>query len=101
MIYTEKWAFIHIPKTGGLNFIKRLEYQPGVINAHVSLPRHYNHQSLQWWLDHKVLDESQLIFTFVRHPYTRLVSLYNSKIYKFIFSSYSFIFCLGFKFRKL
>ena len=77
MIYTEKWAFIHIPKTGGLNFIKRLEYQPGVINAHVSLPRHYNHQSLQWWLDHKVLDESQLIFTFVRHPYTRLVSLYN------------------------
>jgi len=77
MIYTDKWAFIHIPKTGGLNFIKRLEYEPGVINAHVSLPKHYNHQPLQWWLDNNVLDDSQFIFTFVRHPYTRLVSLYN------------------------
>jgi len=77
MIYTKEWAFIHIPKTAGLNFIKRIENKPGVINAHKDLARHMNHQPLQWWLDRGTLNKEQYIFTFVRNPYARIVDLYN------------------------
>ena len=77
MIYTKQWAFIHIPKTSGYNFIKRIEDKPGVINAHKDLARHMNHQPLQWWLDRGTLNKEQYIFTFVRNPYARIVDLYN------------------------
>ena len=77
MIYTKEWAFIHIPKTAGYNFIKRIENKPGVINAHKDLARHMNHQPLQWWLDRGTLNKEQYIFTFVRNPYARIVDLYN------------------------
>ena len=77
MIYTKEWAFIHIPKTAGYNFIKRIEDKPGVINAHKDLARHMNHQPLQWWLDRGTLNKEQYIFTFVRNPYARIVDLYN------------------------
>jgi len=39
MIYTKEWAFIHIPKTAGLNFIKRIEHKLGVINGHKDLQK--------------------------------------------------------------
>ena len=77
MIYTKELAFIHIPKTAGYNFIKRIEDKPGVINAHKDLARHMNHQPLQWWLDRGTLNKEQYIFTFVRNPYARIVDLYN------------------------
>ena len=77
MIYTKEWAFIHIPKTAGYNFIKRIEDKPGVINAHKDLARHMNHQPLQWWLDRGTLNKEQYKLTFVRNPYARIVDLYN------------------------
>ena len=56
MIYTKEWAFIHIPKTAGLNFILRMEKKPEVINAQWNLQKKtglkdVNHLPLQWWLD--------------------------------------------------
>ena len=77
MIYTTEWAFIHIPKTAGYNFIKRIENKKGVINPHKNLPTHMNHQPLQWWLDRGTLNKEQYIFAFVRNPYARIVALYN------------------------
>ena len=77
MIYTTEWAFIHIPKTAGYNFIKRIENKKGVMNAHKNLPAHMNHQPLQWWLDRGTLNKNQYIFAFVRNPYARIVALYN------------------------
>lgn len=77
MIYTTEWAFIHIPKTAGYNFIKRIENKKGVINAHKNLSTHMNHQPLQWWLDRGTLNKDQYIFAFVRNPYARIVALYN------------------------
>jgi len=82
MIYTKEWAFIHIPKTAGLNFIKRIEHKLGVINGHNDLQKEtglkdVNHLPLQWWLDRGTLNKEQYIFTFVRNPYARIVDLYN------------------------
>jgi hypothetical protein len=75
MIYTDNWAWIHIPKTSGVNFRDRVGRQPGVTIARTrSL---FKHQILQWWLDNSILNSSQFIFTFVRNPYARIVSLYN------------------------
>ena len=41
MIYTKEWAFIHIPKTAGLNFILRMEKKPEVINAQWNLQKKF------------------------------------------------------------
>ncbi len=75
MIYTTEWAWLHIPKTAGINFRERVGYEPGVTIA--CGKNHFNHQPLQWWLDNGTLNLSQFIFTFVRNPYARIVSLYN------------------------
>lgn len=77
MIYNNNWAFIHIPKTGGTNFIERCKIFPEIINGNDNRPKHYNHQPLQWWLDQKILSPNLIFFTFVRNPYSRMVSLYN------------------------
>ena len=67
---TQKWAFIHIPKTGGtsltniLNNIDNTE----IISVHDSI---------------RVLDvENYFIFTVVRNPFTRLVSAYTHRVRK-------------------
>ena len=83
MIYTTStsipnmWAFIHIPKTSGSNFQERSLVYPNIINAHKELPKYWRHNLLQWWLDEGILNSNYLIFTFVRNPYSRIVSLYN------------------------
>tara|TARA_B110000483_G_scaffold232846_1_gene300946 strand:+ start:985 stop:1557 length:573 start_codon:yes stop_codon:yes gene_type:complete len=76
VIHTDKWAFMHIPKTGGMNFIKRSNVRDEVTNRHIDLPKFWVHKPLQYWIDQGFLDK-QYLFTFVRNPYDRLVSLYN------------------------
>ena len=76
MIYTKDWAFMHIPKTGGMNFIKRSNQREEVINKHIGLPEFWVHKPLQYWIDQGFLT-NQFMFTIVRNPYDRLVSLYN------------------------
>lgn len=77
MIKTSNWAYIHIPKTSGTNFIKRGENATGVTNISESYPNiHFVHQPLQWWLDNEVITD-EIIITFVRNPFSRLVSMYN------------------------
>ena len=75
MIYTDNWAWIHIPKTAGVNFRDRVGHQPGVTIARER--SYFHHQPLQWWLNNGTLNSSQFMFTFVRNPYARIVSLYN------------------------
>ena len=70
-----KWAFVHIPKTGGTSVNKVLLNQEGTefITSHDSI--------------RMVPDENFFIFTTVRNPYTRFFSAWLHGIRKNIYPS--------------
>lgn len=61
----QNWGFIHIPKTGGTTITNILRNQKGSerVGGHDSLRR--------------INDDNLFIFTFVRNPFTRLVSAFH------------------------
>jgi hypothetical protein len=65
---TQKWAFIHIPKTGGNSISKILLSVPGSEQIMV-------HGTLNQLMD----VGGYFIFSFVRNPFTRLASWYEHK----------------------
>ena len=81
MIYTDDWAFIHIPKTGGTNFKKRTPkelikggfYYP----KDTKVPLHYwYHQPISYQIEHNSNLSNVQWLTIIRHPSDRLLSLY-------------------------
>lgn len=76
MIKSDAWAFIHIPKTSGTNFQKYILSQKGAKDCHTFYSRHFTHQPLAWWEEQEDLTDLH-IFTIVRNPYARFLSLYN------------------------
>ena len=72
----QKWAFIHIPKTGGTSITNVLSKIPGTKILQ-------SHDSIRAFED---VDDF-FIFTFVRNPYTRLASVYEHGIRKGIYKS--------------
>jgi len=81
MIYTDDWAFVHIPKTGGINFKLRTPkkqkrgefYYPENIKSPIY---YWWHQPISYQIEHNPdLKDIQWI-TIVRHPADRLVSFY-------------------------
>ncbi len=68
---SEKWAFIHIPKTGGTSLSSIIRKIGGTNQI-------TGHDSIRW-----VDDVSDYyIFTIVRNPYTRIASAYNHELRK-------------------
>ena len=78
MIYTDRWAFQHIPKTSGSNFKIHLKEKCAV--SHPTLPDSRDvwiHQPISYWVDSGIIPEGYQWITIVRNPYSRLVSFYH------------------------
>jgi hypothetical protein len=76
MIASEDWLFIHIPKTSGTNFQRRLLEENLAKDFHKAYNRHFTHQPLSWW-EKRLLIKDRQILAIVRNPYSRFLSLYN------------------------
>ncbi len=62
----DKWAYVHIPKTGGTSISQVLRVQPNTTNP-------AGHDSLRI-LEYNMMEYFK--FTFVRNPFTRIASAY-------------------------
>lgn len=87
MIYTDKWAFIHIPKTSGINLklnaVRKLNdvkspfvYKDNMFEDLTQVERGVQHNPYWWWQKKKIIT-TQKAFSIVRNPYDRAASFYN------------------------
>ncbi len=79
MMYTKEWAFIHIPKTSGMNFKKHLKENRHHAVGYPKLPSPrfmYIHQPISYWVENGTVPQQYQWITIVRNPYSRLVSWY-------------------------
>ena len=82
MIYTDDWAFVHIPKTGGYNFKQRVPKK--LIRGEFHYPKDTKVPLPFWWhqpISYQIKHNSNLAnipwVTIVRHPADRLLSYYS------------------------
>lgn len=96
MIYTKEWAFIHIPKTSGMNFKTNAieKFKGEIIKPYEDDDRGYlyMHNPYSYW---EFILKTKWVFTIIRNPFTRAVSLWkfsNERKEKFIrrFGHHSF-----------
>ena len=81
MIYTDDWAFVHIPKTGGVNFKRRVPKE--LVRGEFHYPKDTKVPLYYWWhqpISYQIEHNSNLSniqwITIVRHPADRLLSFY-------------------------
>jgi hypothetical protein len=88
--HSHKFAFIHIPKTGGSSVLGALypysakkPKNPKEPNTHGWQPR-YHYMGMHVPLDkcRHLIPEDYLIFSFVRNPWDRAASLFNIEKYR-------------------
>lgn len=76
MIYTKDWAFIHIPKTSGINLKANAEKYMEVVQPFDRHSKDFqvlkNMHNPYWYFEDLIKDK--WTFSIVRNPYTRIVS---------------------------
>lgn len=87
MIYTNEWAFIHIPRTSGINLkinliknnsdVRSLFNYNDDIFKDLSLEERVLQHNPYWWWQRQGILKDQQAFTIVRNPYYRAASMYN------------------------
>jgi Sulfotransferase family len=70
----KQFAFIHIPKTGGVSIVKNI-LEPLGVDRVGGFPRHHAYRP-------DLFEPDWFVFAFVRNPYTRAVSLYRHQTFK-------------------
>lgn len=80
MIYTDNWAFIHIPKTSGYNFRKNALSSLSDVRQPYDLdnpnPKIYRNAHNPYWYFEDLISD-KFVFSIVRNPYSRMVSYYK------------------------
>lgn len=77
MIYTKDWAFIHIPKTSGINLKQRtIEHYKNIdyVQHNDKITTETMHNPYLYWSD---IIKGLWIFSIVRNPFSRAVSLWK------------------------
>jgi hypothetical protein len=82
MIYTDDWAFLHIPKNAGVNFKRRVPKE--LVRGTNYLPKNIKSKDCYYWhqpISYQLKNIPQLDnlpwITIVRHPADRLLSWFN------------------------
>lgn len=81
MFYTDKWVFIHIPKTAGNTILLKCQEQnlDTLIVPWDEATRLSRHNPISWWTDRIDLRNRQA-YCVVRNPYSRAVSFWDHTI---------------------
>jgi hypothetical protein len=99
ILIDNEWCFIHIPKTSGTNLTKifpdersikydgnelwdlflsdNCDYFSALEKYGIPKINAIQHAPVHFWEKNNIIDNNYKIFTIVRNPYTRIVSLYN------------------------
>jgi len=72
MFYTDTWIYFHVPKTSGTNILLNAEEYGDIRKGYNANPERHNPI---WYWESKL--EGKKLYTTVRNPYSRIVSLWN------------------------
>ena len=74
MFYTDTWIYFHVPKTSGTNILLNAEEYGDITKGYRANPERHN--PIWYWETNTKL-EGKKLYTTVRNPYARIVSLWN------------------------
>jgi len=72
MFYSDTWIYFHVPKTSGTNILLNAEEYGDIRKGYNANPERHNPI---WYWESKL--EGRKLYTTVRNPYARIVSLWN------------------------
>jgi len=75
MFYSKSWIYFHVPKTSGTNILLNCEEYGDITKGYKNNPERHN-PVWYWESNTNLLEEGRDLYTTVRNPYDRVVSLW-------------------------